>query len=43
MDNQRLNNKVKQRDFKLNALLEITAAINESRDRRNLIDDFRPY
>ena len=40
MDNQRLNNKVKQRDFKLNALLEITNAINANLSVGNLLDQY---
>lgn len=40
MDNQRLNNKVKQRDFKLNALLEITAAINANLSVGSLLEQY---
>ena len=40
MDNQRLNNKVKQRDFKLNALLEITAAINANLSVASLLEQY---
>ena len=40
MDNQRLNNKVKQRDFKLNALLEITAAINANLSVSSLLEQY---
>ena len=40
MDNQRLNNKVKQRDFKLNALLEITNAINANLSVGNLLEHY---
>jgi len=40
MDNQRLNNKVKQRDFKLNALLEITSAINANLSVGSLIEQY---
>ena len=40
MDSQRLNNKVKQRDFKLNALLEITAAINANLSVGSLLEQY---
>lgn len=40
MNNQRLNNKVKQRDFKLNALLEITNAINANLSVGNLLEQY---
>ncbi|MFM7234468.1 MAG: PP2C family protein-serine/threonine phosphatase [Flavobacteriales bacterium] len=40
MENQRLNNKVKQRDFKLNALLEITAAINANLSVGSLLEQY---
>lgn len=40
MEHQRLSNKVKQRDFKLNALLEITNAINANLSVEKLLEQY---
>lgn len=41
MKNERLQERIKQRDFKLQALLDITAAINENLSIEDLLEQFK--
>jgi sigma-B regulation protein RsbU (phosphoserine phosphatase) len=40
LEAKRLTEKLKQRDFKLNALLDITTAINENRNVERLLEQY---